>query len=194
MAQTLHKDKFECDRQAKYDFTASTVSYIAEKYSGQTVSVEFYEFNSKNQFIEFDSKSAYDKSRLDIGMKFTKSGIPHYYVFELKERWGEYVSYKYGEEDKEGWMYNQPKDSVLKKAKGYGMIPCYVNLYPDEVVRCWNIGKIKEFGHITKTYNKYNVVESEVMKQDRLTLMNDQGVAFKRIRGEKSDGRWTATA
>lgn len=187
--QTLHKDKFSCDRQAKYDFTASTVAYFDSLYT--SYSLEFYEFDKDNHFIEFDSACSSEHSRLDLGMKLSIAGKDDvYYVFELKERWGKYVSTLYGEEGQEGWMYNQPKDEVLRKASESGCIPIYVNLYPDGVVRIWNLNKVTEVGHITKTYNKYNVVASPMMVQERLTLMNKQGVSFQRIIGEKSDGRW----
>lgn len=179
---------FECDRQSKYDFTASTISYFADKYAGKDVSIRFMEWSTDHStLVPFDSEESDSCSRTDLCMEFTSGVTSTFYNIELKERWGKYVSDYYGEEGKEGWMLNIEKDSVLKHSD---KIPIYVNLYPDGVIRWWNLNKVNTYGHITKPIHKYTVKESEVLMQDRYTLMNEQGIVIPRIKGKPSDGCW----
>lgn len=182
---------FECDRQSKYDFTASTVSYFAERYAGKDVSVRFMEWSTDHStLVPFDSEESDSCSRTDLCMEFTSGVTTTTYNIELKERWGKYVSDYYGEDGKEGWMLNIEKDSVLKHSFG---LPLYVNLYPDGKIRLWNLDKVGgEYGKVTKPIHKYTVIDSEVKQQDRYTLMNNQGITIPRIRGKKSDGCWSS--
>ena len=128
------KDGFSCDRQSKYDFTASTVNYIAEKYNNAVI--VFKEFDKNGLLVDFDSPDSHQQSRTDLVMFIND----YCYVVELKERWGKYTSNFYGkDEDEEGWMLNKDKVTELKRLSA---IPLYVNLYPDGVVRIWNLDKI----------------------------------------------------
>ena len=178
------KGGFSCDRQSKYDYTASTVNYIQNAYSGQDITLIFKEFDNEGNMVDFDSADSSRTSRTDLIMYFND----YCYVIELKERWGKYISDYYGKDgDNEGWMLNIDKVDELKKINA---IPLYVNLYPDGVIRQWNLNKIKEYTTITKNIHKTTVIESEVKKQDRYEVWNKDSKVFKRIKGKPSNGVW----
>lgn len=175
---------FSCDRQSKYDFTASTVSFLSGWVGDKKANVVFKEYNADGEEIEFDSYDSYDKSRTDLVMYFNDTK----YVIELKERWGKYCSSFYGKDsDAEGWMLNIDKVAELNKIDG---IPLYVNLYPDGYVRLWNLNKISDFHTITKNIHKTTVMDSEVKKQDRYEVWNKDSIKIQRIVGKKSNGIW----
>lgn len=174
---------FSCDRQSKYDFTASTVAFLTEWAKGKDITVIFKEEDENGALVDFDSTYSNDKCRTDLVMFY--NGYP--YVIELKERWGEYTSTYYGKEgDKEGWMLNIDKYNVLKSKTD--AIPLYVNLYPDGQVRIWNLNKIDNFNTITKNIPTKTVVESKKKKQDRYEVWNKDAITIKRIKGSKSNG------
>ena len=182
------KGGFECDRQSKYDYTASTVNYIKNKMTGRTVVVIFKELDKDGNEVEFDSVLSDKQSRNDLIMYYNGTK----YVIELKERLNpKYHSEYYGKEgDKEGWMLNIEKYYSLKKAKN--AIPLYVNLYKDNVVRVWNLDKIDSYSTINKPINKYTVKNSEVINQDRYEVWNKDAITIKRVKGEKSNGIWAS--
>lgn len=176
------KDGFSCDRQSKYDFTASTVSYIDKMYNN--VSVVFKEFDKNGLLVEFDSPASHQQSRTDLVMYIND----YCYVVELKERWGKYTSNFYGkDEDEEGWMLNIDKVTELKRLAA---IPLYVNLYPDNKVRIWNLNNIENYNTITKPIHKTTVIESEIKQQDRYEVWNKDSKIFDRVKGNKSNGVW----
>ena len=178
------KDGFCCDRQSKYDFTASTVTYIKDKFTDRKAYVVFKELDVDGNLVAFDSDDSYDKSRTDLIMFYNDVK----YVIELKERWGKYTSDYYGkEDDAEGWMLNIDKVEELNKIDA---IPLYVNLYPDGVVRVWNLNNISDFQTITKNIHKTTVVESEIKTQERYEVWNKDSKVIKRVKGEKSNGVW----
>ena len=178
------KGGFSCDRQSKYDYTASTVNYFSKMYSNKDVTLVFKEFDDNGNMVEFDSPDASKTSRTDLIMFFND----YCYVIELKERWGKYTSDYYGkDEDNEGWMLNIDKVDELKKVNA---IPLYVNLYPDGVIRQWNLNKIKEYQTITKDIHKTTVKESEIKRQDRYEVWNRDSKTFKRVKGSPSNGIW----
>lgn len=182
--------RFECDRQSKYDFVASVTNYFDDKYGDSDVSCRFYEYSTdKTSLVEFDSEDSDSTSRTDLCMEFTSGVVSTFYNIELKERLGKYADDYYGEEGKEGWFLNIEKESVLRHCD---KIPIYVNLYPNGKIRIWNLNKVKreDYGKETKPIHKYTVKESEILMQDRYTLMNKQGITIPRIKGEKSDGKW----
>ena len=178
------KNGFSCDRQSKYDFTASTVTYIKDKFIDRKAYVVFKELDADGNLVNFDSDDVSQVSRTDLIMFYNDVK----YVIELKERWGKYTSDYYGKEnDAEGWMLNIDKVDELNKIDA---IPLYVNLYPDGVVRIWNLDKISDFQTITKNIHKTTVVDSEVRKQDRYEVWNKDSKTIKRVKGEKSNGVW----
>lgn len=179
------KDGFSCDRQSKYDFTASTVSYISEQYPDKHITIVFKELDKDGNLVDFDSDDVSNTARTDLIMFFNDIG----YNIELKERWGKYHSNYYGKEgDKEGWFVNIEKYNVLMANKNY--IPIFANLFPDGVVRLWNLNKVNNLHTLTKNIAKTNVVESDVIPQQRYDVYNKDGKVFKRIKGEKSNGIW----
>lgn len=183
---------FTCDKQSKDDFIASTTAYWSEQAPQYTLSwygADVYE--GEINLTELGKES--DQSRLDLAMVASNDNYSITYVFELKERWNQYTSTYYGNEPEEGctptyhnegWVYNMEKDSVLSLASTQGFVPIYVNLYPDGVIRVWNINKINktEMGYVEKDIKRRNVeVDSPKVKQGRYTLMNKQGKTYKRV-------------
>lgn len=180
------KDGFSCDRQSKYDFTASTVSYLSKLYPNKELSVVFKEFDKENgALVDFDSKQSSTVSPSDLVMFFNDQP----YIIELKERWGNYTSDRYGKDtDEEGWMLNIEKHRTLTIQKT--AIPLYVNLYPDDVVRLWNLNKITKFNTINKNIPEYSVIESEKKNQNRYEVWNRDSKVIKRLKGQPSNGVW----
>lgn len=175
---------FSCDRQSKYDFTASTVSYLSSKYEDKEIELKFKELDENGVEVDFDNCNSYDKSRVDLIMYFNGKK----YVIELKERWGKYTSSFYGKEDDvEGWMLNIDKVQELNKLDG---TPLYVNLYMDGKIRIWNLNKIDDYQTITKFIHKTTVLDSEIKKQDRFQVWNKDSILLDRITGEPSKGVW----
>lgn len=181
------KGGFSCDKQSKYDFTASTVSFLSQWAGDKKIEIVFKEQDKDGCLVPFDSVDSYDKSRTDLIMYF--NGYP--YVIELKERWGKYTSDFYGKEgDNEGWMLNIDKVTELEKVNN--AIPLYVNLYPDGVVRIWNLNKISDYQTIIKNIHKTTVLESEAKLQERYELWNKDSTTIPRLKGEPSNGVWTS--
>lgn len=176
---------FQCDRQSKYDFTASTVNYISS-IGKKNVKIRFYEFDEDGHMVEFDSPQSSTTSRSDLVMDYNGS----LYKIELKERKGKYVSDYYGKDgDSEGWMLNiEKKDELLNDAS---YIPLYVNLYPDNKVRLWNLNKIEEYDKMKKDISRYTVAASEKRTQNRLGVWNRDSKLFERVKGFPSDGKWS---
>ena len=185
MANYKVKGGYSCDRQSKYDFTASTVSYLCAAYGEKVKSIIFKEFDKYNNLVEFDSKYASTTSCSDLVMYY--NGKP--YIIELKERWGIYTSNFYGkEDDEEGWMLNIPKKEELLGQNW--AIPLYVNLYPDNVIILWNLNKIEEYNTINKVIDEKTVEESEKKPQDRYEVWNKDSKVIQRIKGQPSNGIW----
>lgn len=179
------KDGFSCDRQSKYDFTASTVNYISRMYDNKDITIVFNELDANGNLVEFDSANASETARTDLIMFFNGKG----YNIELKERWGRYTSDYYGKEgDKEGWFVNIEKYNVLMNNKEY--IPIFANLFPDGKVRIWNLNKLNNLHVLTKNIAKTNVIESDVIPQKRYDVWNKDGKIFDRVKGKPSNGIW----
>lgn len=176
---------FSCDRQSKYDFSASTVSYLSRLYPNKDISVVFKEFKDDGTLVDFDSNESSTVSSSDLVMYFNNQP----YIIELKERWGKYTSDCYGKDgDKEGWMLNIEKQQSLTSQNW--AIPLYVNLYPDGVVRLWNLNKINNYNTINKDISEKTVMESNKRNQNRYEVWNKDSTAFKRLKGQPSNGVW----
>lgn len=181
------KEGFNCDKQSKYDFTASTVNYVSEKYQNKNITIVFKELDDEGNLVEFDSADASSTARTDLIMFFNDVA----YNIELKERKGKYHSEFYGKEgDKEGWFVNLEKYEVLMKDKKY--IPIFSNLYPDGIVRTWNLNNIIFNRTLTKNIAKTTVIESEVIAQKRYDVYNKDSKCFRRVKGKPSNGVWTS--
>lgn len=175
------KGGFSCDRQSKYDFTASTVNYIREKYKGKDIELIFTEFDKYGNIIDFDSNQSYEKSPSDLLMFF--NGIA--YRIELKERW-KYDSNYYGNENN-GWILEPKKYHTLKTLEG---IPLYVNLYNDGKIRIWNLDKIDSFQTFKVDAAEKTVEDSEVITKKEYAVFNKDSKILDRIKGTKSNGIW----
>lgn len=156
---------FECDRQSKRQF----VRLLKDLF--------------KN--IEIDVPCD-PQSHIDIfATALTSSGkVIKTYAFELKERWGRYVSDLYGKDnDSEGWIYERGKDNSLFNAYELsGYTPMYVNLYPDSVIRIWDMSKYPEeyIESGEKTYHRHTVDnEGGTYKEKKYTLMNRYGKEYR---------------
>lgn len=177
---------FNCDRQAKCDWTASTAQYLEEHWKGD---YKFFESDKDGNLVPFGDKSAFVNSHMDVYLVLYSAFTPVItYAVELKERLGIYTSKYYGEEGQEGWMYNIPKDGYLKDEMKAGRIPLFSNLYPDSAITIWNISKIspKNIGMTTKNIKKVNIdPDSKKIPQDRLLLKNKDGITIRRIFDDK---------
>ena len=179
------KGGFACDRQSKYDFTASTINYLIQAMGDKLKSVEFYEYDENDNLIEFDSKNVDGQSRTDLA--FFVNGNKRVNA-ELKERWGKYNSNCYGkDEDKEGWILEMDKKEKLMEKIG---LPLYANLYMDGKIRLWNLNKIENFNIINKNTPKTTVIQSEIINKDRYEVWNRDSKVIQRIIGSKSNGVW----
>lgn len=189
MSKYLVEGGYECDRQSKYDFTASTVAYLCEIYGNKVKSIIFKEFDAHGNEVEFDSPYSCVESRTDLVMYYND----HPYVIELKERWGGYHSNYYGKEgDKEGWFLNIQKKIQLLDQKW--AIPLYVNLFPDGVIRLWNLRKITDFPEHNHTIGIKTVEDKGRKIQKRNGLWNKDSTTIKRISGQPSNGVFITTS
>ena len=186
MSEFLVKDGFKCDRQSKYDFTATTVNYLSK--INKPLKVIFKEFDKKGNIVDFDSPDSYEQSPIDLKMYMEIDGKNIEYNVELKERWNKYNSNYYGKEnDSEGWVLNIDKVQAFNKLNG---IPLYVNLYPDKIVRIWNLDKINSFNTITKYIADQTVKKSKKSDKDRYEVWNKDSKVLIRYKGNKSNGIW----
>lgn len=185
-----YKNAFQCDRQSKYDFSVSMSNYLFNEKGD--VTVVFKEYDKQGNLVDFDSNDVDDKSRTDLVMFYSTptSTDDIRYNIELKERWGKYTSDYYGkDDDNEGWMLNIDKVNELKKLDG---IPLYINLYPDNKIRVWNLDKISDFNTITKNIHKTTVIPSDVKQQDRYEVWNRDSILIDRVKGYKNNGFFTS--
>lgn len=189
MLEFIEKEGFSCDRQSKYDFTASTINYIIQTTENKDIEIVFKEFDENGKLIPFDSDKSSTTSDSDLVMFYNN----HPYLIELKERKGIYTSEFYGKEgDKEGWMLNIKKEKDLQNQKW--AIPLYVNLFPDGIIRLWNLNKIKinKDKKLEKNINEYTVAVSEKKKQKRYEVWNKDSKVIQRVKGHPSNGIWTS--
>ena len=195
MMDAPHKP-FEGDKGSKDDFTASTKYHIST--AKPEWDVVFYEWDENGNIVPYGDKNVNRQSNLDILMKaFLRTDQKQYVIYsvELKERFGNWLSDRFGEENSipdrygnKGWVYEIKKDSSLMRGLDYGFIPLYANEYPDGVVRIWNIKKLKEknvdFRRGKMHSNKYtDKPEAGTRDDERFFLMNKDGISFKRLKG-----------
>lgn len=161
----INMGNFECDKPSKRQFE-SLLKDI---------------FNN----IKIDTPKN-PKSRLDIfATAYTNDDrVLKTYAFELKERRDKYVSDYYGKDgDREGWIYERDKDNELFAAyENSGYTPIYVNLYPDGVIRIWDMSKYPEEYVLAseKTYSRHTVDdEGGRYKECKYTLMNRYGKEYR---------------
>ncbi len=174
---------FNCDRQAKNDFTASTTAHIT-KFHPQYTGITFMEADNDGDLVPYGDWRASTTAHTDVYMALSTSATDITYACELKERWGRYTSTYYGEEGGEGWIYNIEKDEWLQKERDNGRIPLFANLYPDNKITIWRIDNVNRTDIITKNIKKVNIdPNSQRIPQKRLQLWNKDGKTIERIRG-----------
>lgn len=177
------KDGFKCDRQSKYDFTASTVNYLESIYPNKEITLVFKELDEDGNLVDFDSDNVSTTSKTDLVMFFNDVK----YVIELKERWGKYTSDYYGEDSKKGWILETNKKNELLNKQG---IPLYVNLYTNDKIRFWNLNKVDLTNTIKKITPKYTVEESGEIEKEVFELWNIDSTLIERKKGVPSNGIW----
>lgn len=168
---------FECDRPAKNDFTASTVQYLER--TGHRAPVSFYEENTYGTLVPFGSPEASPYAHIDVYMQYGNA----WYAIELKERTG--YNSNNSKIMEEGTYYNYEKDKVLKESMKNGFIPLFVDLYPDGVIRVWNVSSIDiaELAVETTSIRRYTVDPSSPQKvQKRPLLPVSAACEYKRIK------------
>lgn len=174
---------FNCDRQAKNDFTASTYDYLTKTFPEWT-GITYYEADDDGDLVPYGDWRASTTARTDVYMELSSTMRDIMYACELKERWGRYTSTYYGEEGGEGWILNIEKDDSLEEERNKGYIPLYVNLYPDNKLTIWRIDNVDRNDVITKEIRKINIdPNSKRIPQQRLQLWNRDGKMIERIRG-----------
>lgn len=168
---------FNCDRQAKCDFTASTTSYLHNNY-GYVSSITWYEKDEEGNIVPFGSPSASTTTRQDVFLNYGSV----WYAIELKER--DLCSYARFLVE-EGSFLNEEKVEPLMET---GMIPLWSELYTDGVIRIWNLRKIKptSLRSTTKMIKTITIDPNARKKpQNRLLLPINKAKEIKRIRGDE---------
>lgn len=167
---------FDCDRQAKNDFTASTTAYDIEgDFPGYFV---FYEEDCNHNLVPY-GENASITSHYDIWADYITSAWTQKYVFELKDRDCTSTTYDtafINEEKLDGF------DNYIKQ----GVLPIWVELYTDGIIRFWNMSKvdISKLERDTKYFKKKNVIQnSPIIKQERLLIPMTMGKTIRRIKG-----------
>lgn len=179
---------FNCDRPSKDVFTATTYHLITAntKYSAYT-SVTFYERDEDEKLVPYGQGKENEKDHIDVFIILKSDTETIKIANELKERWGRYVSDFYGKEgDEAGWVLNIPKNYWLLEMAKKGWIPWYTNIYPDGIMRIWNLNKIilTEDTVTELPIKQVNIdPDSPRIMQPRQQLWNSQGKAYKIIKG-----------
>lgn len=171
---------FNCDRQAKNDFTASTTAYLAEQ--GNPYRFDYYEQSVSGDLVPYGDADASTTSHIDIYMDYITSAYTKRYAVEIKER------IKYTSSAFTQWYYNIPKDRWLQSAKDAGYIPLFVNLYPDGVIDIWNLTKVDTDGVVVVPLKKVEInPDSPRVEQERLLLPSDKAKRIRRVKGKGND-------
>ncbi len=180
---------YDCDISSKYATTATCEYYFNttnSTWTGRT----YWERTEAGELVPFGSDNVNRTDRLDIFIRLENGKKVLWCAVEIKERWNNYVSDYYGKEGQDkGWFLNIEKDSVLKEYANKGFCPLYINLYPDNKTRVWNLWKVNNIAKLedTKTSNyikKQNInPDSKRVLQDRYQLWNSWGVTLPTIRG-----------
>lgn len=170
---------FNCDRQSKNDFTASTVSYWAEN-NKTIVKYDFYERDMYGYSIPYGSNSAYTQSRADIWFTTTTSAHTYNCVIELKER-----SFKSTGHFNSAFI-NEEKIAYLTalRLKGYRIY--WGELYTDNHIRIWDLTNVDftQLKRVKKWIKKTNIDPNSKKKpQWRREIPYDKGFLIRRIAG-----------
>lgn len=168
---------WDIDRQAKCDFTASTVEY------NRTISgdgyFEFYEMDDDGRLVPFGSSAASLEARVDVWFKYSTPKGHRYGANELKER------HNLSDAFPTAYLNLQKLDELDRIRKKDNSI-FWSELYTDGVIRIWNLTKVDfEALPLVKVYIKKITIDpdSEVEEQWRRTIPMSSGITITRIRG-----------
>ena len=190
----------KADRDSKNDYTASTYSYFSTSCP-QITEVTYYEKDRYGNLVPYGSPLAFSSSYLDVYIKLKfKNGKVAWIASELKERHYNRLKFKkygikewynsdtYGDRNtgkKEGWMLENGKDYHLDGAVEKGYNPWYVNLYPDNKIRIWDMRTADKSNKITNTTQEITIdPDSGYVTRERIELWNDDAImTIPRLKG-----------
>ncbi len=158
---------FRCDEHTKVEYS----NFIKAKFRGWNLVIQ----------TPYDERSPFDMY-LTAYTDYTA----YTYAFELKERDWRYPSDKYGTQgNRGGWILEDHKIENFHKAEAAGYQVIYVNLYPDNVIRNWNItkapeGALEHRGGV-RTYNLHTVDdEGGKYNKAKVEIFNDWAKDYDR--------------
>lgn len=159
---------FECDGSTKDEFS----SFLKAAFSAATCLV-------------IDTPMD-PQSPMDLYLTAKTDYSAYTYAFELKERQYPYTSDKYGKAgQKGGWILEDWKIENFKAAHSQGYKCIYVNLYPDGVIRLWNLDEapdgVLEWRGGERGYHRHTVDdEGGTYSKAKVELFNDWAKDFDR--------------
>ena len=166
---------FECDESTKAEFS----NFIKAVFSACTCLVI--------------QTPADPQSPIDMYLTASTESGSFTYAFELKERQYPYLSDRYGcEGQDDGWVLEDWKIKNFKDAEAAGYQAVYVNFYPDDIIRIWNLSKAPE-GALerrggNRTYHRHTVDdEGGTYSKAKVELFNDWAKDFRRDTYEPVD-------
>ena len=165
---------FDCDKQAKYDFTASTFNYW-----NCNTGVTFWEVDKTGHLVPFGDENASKTSKADVVIIYDDKIV---YIVELKER--DCTSTRYASE---GAFINPEKLEFMKKQQAKGYVPLWGELYTDGIIRLWNLNTmdLDSLTCTTKAIKRYDIYEGERIMQKRYLLPTAAAVEYERINDEQ---------
>lgn len=179
---------FDCDRQAKYDFTASTAQYWSNTTDPSLLG--FYEMTSAGTLVPFGSEEADDKSHMDLYIHYSAMTNGDLYdvlkyAVELKER--TYNS-NTGFLISKGSFINPKKIESIRQETGVTHL--WAELYPDDVIRIWNLSKIDldSIRFVPSRIKRYDIYNGPKIPQKRGLLPVDKAITIRRVRGNDKQG------
>lgn len=172
---------FDCDRPAKNDFTASTIAFC--KTLNSFSAAVFYETDKYQNLVPYGDPRAKIEAHYDIWMDYITSAWTQRYVFELKERGHNSNSFSTAFINEEKW----PAFIPLRES---GIIPMWVELYEDGLIRIWNLKDV-DFTSLPLTQKwikKINIdPNSKKQLQWRREISMQSGMTISRINTKEGD-------
>lgn len=161
-----NSSKYEIDNASKADFLDSTYQYLDDFYP--------------QWHIDFEETPP--TSHTDFYATATTGDRKVVYSFELKER-------TYNSDRFNDWMIEENKLDFLKKETLKGIIPIFVNLYPDGVIRFWRAAEAPTSPpeHFHNRLKSTVEPEKGYKDYDDLVFKNKDGRTFKRTRNRNAE-------
>ena len=198
---TKHLD-FECDRQSKRDFTATTITELIKEKKNINIA-KFLELKTDTrlikeamekglppvdlEFVKFDSPKAFKEARADVYFKYGENDL---IGFECKEA----TDYEFDDWHKvnEGVYCDKKKLAFFRYMyKTYGIRYYWAELYSNGKIRVWDLlamgvldGK-RMLNDITRPMKKINIdPDSPKVPTTKDLLPVDECWVIDRIKGE----------